>query len=184
MRVEKTDLEGVLVIEPRCFADERGFFLESYQVRRYREANIRDNFVQDNHSRSVKGVLRGLHFTVRRPQAQLLTVMRGRIFDVAVDLRPNSKTFGRGIGVELSDEGLRQIYMVPGIAHGFYVLSDMVDVNYKVSEFYDPSDEGGLLWNDPDIAIAWPALSPLVSERDAAYPRLKDIARESLPHMD
>lgn len=178
MRAFETPLQGVLLIAPRCFEDERGFFLENFHAVRYREAGIRDAFVQDNHSRSRKGVLRGLHFTVERPQAQIVTVMRGKVFDVAVDVRQGSPTFGRWVGAELSDEGpLRQIYMAPGFAHGFCVLSDVADLHYKVSRSYDPRDEGGLVWNDPDIAIAWPIGDPFVSARDAAYPRLKDIVR-------
>jgi dTDP-4-dehydrorhamnose 3,5-epimerase len=182
MRVEQTELNGLLLIEPQCFRDERGFFLESYQEDRYRGAGITDHFVQDNHSRSVKGVLRGLHFQVKRPQTQLLTVMRGRIFDVTVDLRPRSDTFGRWFGAELGDEGPCQLYMAPGFAHGFCVLSDVADLHYKVSRTYDHADEGGLLWSDPDIGIRWPIASPIVSKRDSAYPVLRQISPEGLPH--
>jgi dTDP-4-dehydrorhamnose 3,5-epimerase len=178
MHVESTRLSGLLVILPRCFQDDRGFFLETYHSARYRAAGIPDDFVQDNHSRSARGVLRGLHFTVERPQAQIVTVMRGRIFDVAVDVRRNSPTFGQWFGAELREEGpARQIYMAPGFAHGFCVLSDFADLHYKVSRLYDPHDEGGLLWNDPEIGIAWPIENPIVSARDAAYPHLKDLAR-------
>lgn len=183
MKVEKTKLAGLLVIEPKCFGDERGFFLESYQHDRYRDAGITDDFVQDNHSRSVGGVLRGIHFQVQRPQAQIVTVMHGRIFDVAVDLRQNSKTFKQWFGVELSDRGPRQIYMAPGFAHGFCVLSDVADLHYKVSRFYDHADEGGLLWSDPEIAIKWPGQDPVVSARDAAFPPLRNIDRAALPQM-
>ena len=177
-----TDLQGVLVIEPRCFQDERGFFIESYQASRYRNAGIADQFVQDNQSRSVKGILRGLHFQVKRPQAQLVTVMRGKVFDVVIDLRHTSSTFGRWYGVELSDAGPRQLYMPPGFAHGFCVLSDWADLHYKVSREYDPSDEGGLLWRDPDLKIRWPIESPSLSQRDAAYPLLKELTTDQLPH--
>jgi dTDP-4-dehydrorhamnose 3,5-epimerase len=183
VRVEKTALEGLLVFEPRRFGDERGFFLESFHQKRYREAGITDQFVQDNHSRSGQGVLRGLHFTVKRPQAQIVTVMRGRIFDVAVDLRRGSPTFGRWFGAELSEDGPRQLYMAAGFAHGFCVLSEMADLHYKVSQYYDPADEGGLLWNDPDIEINWPVAAPLVSSRDAAYPMLRKLNRDYLPRM-
>ncbi len=182
MKVTHTPLKGLLLIEPVCFRDERGFFLESYQFERYKEAGIHDQFVQDNQSRSVKGVLRGMHFQVRRPQAQIVTVMRGCVFDVAVDLRPASPTFGRWFGVELSDAGPRQLYMAPGFAHGFCVLSDWADLHYKVSQFYDPRDEGGLLWNDPDIGIQWPIEMPQVTSRDATYPRIKELFEEQLPH--
>lgn len=182
MKVTPTPLDGLLLIEPRCFQDERGFFLESYQSTRYREAGILDQFVQDNQSRSAKGVLRGLHFQVKRPQAQIVTVMRGRVFDVAVDLRPASPTFGQWFGVELSDAGPRQLYMAPGFAHGFCVLSDWADLHYKVSRIYNPHDEGGLLWNDPNVGIQWPIDSPHVTPRDAAYPRLRDLSQAQLPH--
>jgi dTDP-4-dehydrorhamnose 3,5-epimerase len=184
MHVVATELAGLLVIEPRCFRDQRGFFLESFQAERYREKGIVDQFVQDNHSRSRQGVLRGFHFQIKQPQAQIVTVIRGRIFDAAVDLRRGSPTFGRWYGVELSDEGPRQLYMAPGFAHGFCVLSDFADLHYKVSRFYDKGDEGGLLWNDPDVRISWPIATPIVSERDSAYPALRQIHRESLPHVN
>lgn len=142
-----------------------------------------DRFVQDNHSRSLRGILRGLHFQVRRPQAQLVTVMRGKIFDVVIDLRRTSSTFGGWYGVELSDDGLRQVYMPPGFAHGFCVLSDMADLHYKVSREYDASDEGGLVWNDPDLAIRWPIDAPQVAPRDASYPLLKQLNHAQLPQM-
>lgn len=181
MKVEETPLPGLLLIEPRCFRDERGFFLESFRRERYQAAGITDDFVQDNHSRSVRGVLRGLHFQIRRPQAQIVTVIHGRIFDVAVDLRRGSATFGRWFGIELSEDGPRQIYMTPGLAHGFCVLSDVADIHYKVSRNYDHADEGGVLWSDPDIGIRWPVTDPMLSVRDASYPRLRDMTAESLP---
>ena len=171
------------MIEPQRFGDERGFFLESYHEARYRAAGIADDFVQDNHSRSVKGVLRGMHFTVKRPQAQIVTVIRGKVFDVAVDLRRSSPTFGRWFGAELSDEGPRQVYMAAGFGHGFCVLSEIADLHYKVSSTYDHADEGGLLWNDPDVGIRWPIDAPIVSKRDGAYRRLRDLNRDSLPHF-
>lgn len=183
MRVELTPLAGLLLIEPRCFRDDRGFFLESFQAERYRANGIEDSFLQDNHSRSAIGVLRGLHFQVKRPQAQIVTVIRGAIFDVAVDLRSNSATFGRWYGVELSDDGPRQVYMAPGFAHGFCVLSEFADLHYKVSELYDPDDEGGVVWNDSDIGIRWPIEAPVVSQRDSAYPRLGELDCVQLPHV-
>lgn len=184
IRVEKTSLDGLLLIELRCFSDDRGFFLESFQTEQYRAAGIADKFVQDNHSRSAKGVLRGMHYTVKHPQAQIVTVMRGRIFDAVVDLRPASSSFGRWAGFELSDAGpRRQIYMAPGFAHGFLVLSEYADLHYKVSRFYDPSDEGGLRWNDPDVGIRWPIDAPRVSGRDAAYPALRELDASRLPHI-
>ena len=182
MKITPTLINGMLIIEPRCFQDERGFFFFFYQESRYREAGIEDVFVQDNQSRSCKGVLRGMHFQVKHPQAQMVTVMRGRVFDVGVDLRPASPTFGKWCGVELSDTGPRQIYMAPGIAHGFCVLSDWADLHYKVSRNYDAHDEGGLLWSDPDVSIRWPLDKPLVTSRDAKYPRLKNLSIDELPH--
>ena len=183
MQVDETGLSGLLLIEPQCFRDERGFFLESFQSQRYRALGITDDFVQDNHSRTAHGVVRGLHFQVRKPQAQIVTVMRGRVFDVAVDLRPDSASFGRWFGAELSDDGPRQIYMAPGFAHGFCVLSEVADLHYKVSVIYDPTDEGGVAWNDPQIGIRWPIESPVVSKRDGAYPRMRELDRDRLPHV-
>ncbi|MFZ3335307.1 MAG: dTDP-4-dehydrorhamnose 3,5-epimerase [Xanthobacteraceae bacterium] len=183
MNVEPTNLSGLLLIEPRCFGDERGFFLESYHAQRYRDHGIADVFVQDNQSRSRRGVLRGLHFQVRYPQAQIVTVMRGRIFDVAVDLRPDSTSFGWWYGVELNDEGPRQLYMPPGFGHGFCVLSEFADLHYKVSQLYDHADEGGVFWNDRDIGVRWPIENPVVSRRDGAYPTLRQLNRERLPHV-
>jgi dTDP-4-dehydrorhamnose 3,5-epimerase len=182
MIVKSTPLNGLFVIEPHCFQDKRGFFLETYQKARYHEAGIVDTFVQDNQSRSVKGVLRGMHFQVKRPQAQIVTVMRGRIFDVGVDLRPDSPTFGLWFGVELHDAGPRQIYMTPGFAHGFCVLSDWADLHYKVSRNYDTDDEGGLNWNDLDVGIQWPLSKPTVTTRDASYSMLKELTSIQLPH--
>ncbi len=157
--------------------------METYQESRYRDAGIQDSFVQDNHSRSGARVLRGLHFQIRRPQAQLVTVMQGRVFDVVVDLRPTSPTFGTWFGVELSEAGPRQVYMAPGFAHGFCVLSDSADLHYKVSREYEPSDSAGVRWNDPDLGIAWPIASPILTRRDAEYPLLKDLDRGRLPHL-
>ena len=183
MNVTPTPLDGVLVIEPACFHDERGYFLETYRDELYAHAGIADRFVQDNHSRSRHGVLRGLHFRVRTPQAQLVTVLRGRIFDVCVDVRPGSPTFGRWFGVELSDDRPRQVYMAPGFAHGFCVLSEWADVHYKVTERYDSNDAGGLRWNDPDVGVAWPIASPRLAPRDAAYPLLRELTAAHLPHL-
>jgi len=175
MIITQTPFKGLIVIEPRCFQDDRGFFLETYQETRYHKAGILDKFVQDNQSRSQKGVLRGMHFQIKRPQSQLLTVLRGHIYDVCVDIRKESSTYGKWFGVELSDMGPRQIYMAPGFAHGFYVLSDWADLHYKVSCEYNASDEGGLFWNDPDVGILWPTSSPIITPRDASYPRFKDL---------
>jgi len=182
MNINTTPLKGLLVIEPDCFQDERGFFLETYQADRYHKVGIIDEFVQDNQSRSIKGVLRGMHFQVTRPQAQIVTVMRGRIFDVGVDLRSTSSTFGQWYGAELSDDGPRQIYMAPGFAHGFCVLSDWADLHYKVSLKYDADDEGGLHWNDPYVGIQWPLTEPAVTLRDENFPQLMNLRQEQLPH--
>jgi dTDP-4-dehydrorhamnose 3,5-epimerase len=182
MNITTTPLNGLMVIEPKCFQDERGFFLETYQSKRYKEAGIADVFTQDNQSRSIKGVLRGMHFQVRRPQAQIVTVIRGHVFDVGVDLRSNSPTFGKWFGVELHDSGPRQVYMAPGFAHGFCVLSDWADLHYKVSCNYDFTDEGGLLWNDLDVGIVWPIDNPIITSRDNSYPMLKDLELNNLPY--
>ena len=183
IKVKKTSLEGFLIVELETFKDDRGFFLETFQEKKYEEAGIMDKFVQENQSRSSKGVLRGMHFQVKRPQAQILTVMRGCIFDVGVDLRQNSSTFGQWHGVELSDVGQRQVYMAPGIAHGFCVLSDLADLHYKVSRFYDPDDECGMIWNDSKVNIDWPSITPLIHQRDASYQSLSQlIDSHQLPH--
>src|SRR5262249_47394841 len=179
--IGKGDLPGLLLIEPRRFQDERGFFLESFHIERYRAHGIADDFVQDNHSRSRQGVLRGLHFQIKRPQAQIVTVIRGRIFDVTVDLRRGSATFGQWYGIEMSDEGPRQLYMPPGFAHGFCVLSEFADLHYKVTQLYNDGDEGGIYWADRDIGIRWPVDAPLVSKRDNSYPRLRELSPEQLP---
>ena len=183
IKVKNTSLEGFLIIEPNCYKDDRGFFLETYQEDIYKAAGITDKFVQDNQSRSIKGVIRGMHFQVNRPQAQIVTIMRGLVFDVGVDLRQNSPTFGRWHGVELSDVGQRQVYMAPGIAHGFCVLSDLADLHYKVSRFYDPDDECGMVWNDSEVNIDWPSITPLIHQRDATYQSLSQlIDSHQLPH--
>ena len=182
MKLVRTPLEGLIIIEPDIYEDERGFFLETYQYSRYSEIGIRDKFVQDNQSRSSKGILRGLHFQILRPQAQLVTLIRGRIFDVCVDLRTNSNTFGKWFGIELSDTGPRQIYMPPGFAHGFCVLSSWADLHYKVTEEYDSQDESGVHWNDPDISIKWPIKKPIVGIRDNKYANLSETPISKLPH--
>ncbi len=174
MNIRATPFPGVMVIEPRKFSDQRGFFLENFEEQRYRAAGVAESFVQDNHSRSVKNVLRGLHFTRQKPQAQILTVISGAIFDVVVDVRPDSRTFGCWFGTELTAGATCQVYMAAGFAHGFCVLSDVADLHYKVSQRYDPQDDGGIHWNDPDLAIAWPVTRPIVSFKDEQHPRLRD----------
>ncbi len=180
MKVFPTELPGVLVLEPRVHRDERGFFVETYHAERYAEAGIRTTFVQDNHSRSVRGTLRGLHSQLERPQAKLVRALRGTIWDVVVDVRRGSPTFKRWFGVELSDENFRQIFVPIGFAHGFCVLSDVAEVEYKCSDFYSPGDELGLAWNDPEIGIPWPIREPLLSEKDRAGKPLAQLL-ERLP---
>lgn len=174
MKIVAQPFDGILVLEPKKFEDARGFFQETFEQERYQALGITENFVQENHSRSLKGVLRGLHFTRKRPQAQILTVIRGRIFDVVVDIRQDSLTFGKWFGTELSDAGPSQIYMAHGFAHGFCVLSDYADLHYKVSQQYDPNDDGGIRWDDPDVGIEWPVFKPSISDRDRTHPFIKE----------
>ena len=181
MKITNTDIDGVLVIAPRIFPDKRGRFLETFQAERYTAAGITGPFVQDNMSRSVRGTLRGLHFQIRRPQAKLVHVIQGEIFDVAVDLRPGSPTFKQYVGARLSGEDHLQLFIPEGFAHGFCVLSDEALFAYKCTDYYAPADEGGVLWSDPDIGIDWPLADPIVSEKDAALPRLRDLRSEQLP---
>lgn len=167
MDVRQTPLPGVLVIEPRVFEDSRGFFMETYHQQRYAEAGIIGPFVQDNVSRSVRGTLRGLHYQIQQPQGKLVQAIRGAIFDVAVDLRRMSPTFGKWYGVELSDSNHRQLFVPPGFAHGFCVLTETADFLYKCSDVYAPEHERTLLWNDPDIGIEWPLDGePILSVKD------------------
>lgn len=181
MRTIDTDIEGLIVVEPDVYPDKRGFFTETFQAQRYAEVGIRGPFVQDNLSYSTKGTLRGLHFQVKKPQAKLVHVISGEIFDVAVDLRPGSSTFGKWAGVDLSGTNHRQLFLPEGFAHGFYVLSDTAYFAYKCSDFYAPDDEGGVLWSDPDIGIRWPADDPIVSARDRGLPRLNALEPDRLP---
>lgn len=180
MNITRCDLEGLLVIEPRVFGDARGFFLESWNARRYQEAGIAGAFVQDNLSFSRRGALRGLHFQNPSAQAKLVMVLQGEVFDVAVDVRRSSPTFGRWHGVHLSAENKRQFFIPPGFAHGFAVLSDTALFFYKCTEFYSPQSEVTLAWNDPDIGIQWPVADPVLSERDQRGVRLKDVPRDRL----
>lgn len=178
MKVVNTNIIDVKIIEPRVFGDERGFFLETFQQERYQSMlDIDFEFVQDNHSRSVKGVLRGLHFQKSKPQGKLVRVVRGRVFDVAVDIRPDSPTFGQWAGVELSEENKCQFWVPPGLAHGFLVLSDTADFEYKCTDYYDPTDEGSLIWNDVDVAIEWPQIDVEIqlSDKDKNASTLKDL---------
>ncbi len=168
MKVIETKIPEVLIIEPQVFGDQRGFFLETFSAERYRQqAGLTLPFVQDNHSRSAHGVLRGLHLQKTRPQGKLVRVVLGNAFDVAVDVRAGSSTFGQWVGIELSEENHKQFYIPPGFAHGFCALSERVDFEYKCTDYYDPDDEVGLLWDDPDLAIDWPIADPTVSAKDA-----------------
>lgn len=169
MRVVKTSLSDCLLIKPKIFHDPRGFFLENFQSNQYKlQAGIQDIFVQDNHSRSSRGVLRGLHFQENNPQGKLVRVSRGSVLDVAVDLRVESDTFGKSEVFELSDENFDQLWIPPGFAHGFLVTSEIADFQYKCTQFYDPDDERSLYWSDPDLAIEWPEdIEIFVSERDS-----------------
>lgn len=176
MKIIPTKLDGCVIIEPLIFGDERGFFLETFQENRYRElAGINFPFVQDNHSKSSRGVLRGLHFQTSKPQGKLVRVVRGEVFDVAVDIRSDSLTFGKWEGVFLSEQNKRQFWVPPGFAHGFVVCSETADFEYKCTDYYDPLDERSILWNDPDIGICWPLNDPNLSQRDRDACRLKDL---------
>jgi dTDP-4-dehydrorhamnose 3,5-epimerase len=181
MKVTPTTLPGVLVIDPVVHRDARGFFLEAYHGPRYRSAGIDVTFVQTNQSQSVRHTLRGLHWQEgAHPQAKLVRVIAGEVFDVAVDVRPESPTFGRWIGLRVSAADHRQLFIPAGFAHGFCVLSDVAEVEYLCSDVYDPPSERGLIWNDPDLAIAWPTTTPIVSDRDGRHPPLRDL-RHRLP---
>lgn len=183
MTVRDTSIPGVLVVEPRVFGDGRGFFLERYHAGRYAEAGIDARFVQDNHSRSRRGTLRGLHFQRARPQGKLVEAARGRIWDVVVDLRSGSPTFGRWEGHDLDDEACRQLWVPPGLAHGFCVLSDEADVLYKCTDVYRPDDEGGVAWDDPDLGIGWPVERPVLSDKDRGLRPLSALQPSDLPHV-
>jgi dTDP-4-dehydrorhamnose 3,5-epimerase len=171
----QTDLPEVLIVEPDVFRDSRGFFLETFHAARYRQGGIPYDFVQDNHSRSVRGTLRGLHAQRRRPQGKLVRAVRGEIFDVAVDVRPRSPTFGKWVGARLSEESFGQMFIPPGFAHGFCVLSDIAEVEYKCSDFYDRADEIGARWDS--AGIEWPIKDPLLSPKDAALPTLQELRK-------
>ena len=175
MRVLQTDLAGVLLLEPDVFRDPRGHFLETFHERKYRETGIPYSFVQDNQSRSGRRTLRGLHAQLRRPQGKLIRVLQGEIFDVAVDIRPGSPTFGKWVGARLTEEGFRQMFIPPGFAHGFCVLSDIAEVEYKCSDFYDRADEIGARWDS--AGIEWPIKDPLLSPKDAALPTLLELRK-------
>lgn len=184
MNVIETSIPGVLIIEPKVFGDTRGFFLETWSKDRYKAVGIQADFVQDNVSFSSQGVLRGLHFQEPYAQGKLVSVLKGKVFDVAVDIRQDSPTFAQWVAVMLSGENHRQLWIPPGFAHGFCVVSDCAYFSYKCTEVYTPSAEGGITWNDPDIGIVWPLQDILLSEKDKMYPRLKDIPKIKLPKVN
>jgi len=181
MILEETSLPGVVLLKPKVFGDARGFFLETYNKKRFLDTGINTAFVQDNHSRSFRNVLRGLHYQLNHPQGKLVYVTHGSAFDVAVDIRRESETYGQWYGVELNDENHFQLYIPPGYAHGFCALSDVVDFNYKCTDIYHPEDEYGIIWNDPTINVAWPVSSPVLSNKDKQFPPLDMIASKNLP---
>ena len=183
MKATATAIPGVMVIEPRVFHDERGFFLETFHRRKFQESGLPGEFVQDNHSFSAaRGTLRGMHAQLHHPQGKLVRAVIGEVFDVAVDLRPDSPAFGKWVGVVLSEANCHQLYVPPGCGHGYFVLSDTSHVEYKCTDFYHQSDEIGLVWNDPEVGIEWPQGTPLVNERDGAWPRLAELRPRLAPY--
>lgn len=181
MNVLNGALAGSRLISPDVFSDDRGSFCETWQSDRYAEAGLPEHFAQDMVSTSKRDVLRGLHYQINKPQGHLVTALEGTLFDVGVDLRRDSPTFKQWMGVELDGKARQQVWLPPGVAHGFCVLSDTAIIHYKCSEFYAAGDEGGLRWDDPDIAIAWPVNAPLINERDKDFPRLLEIPEDRLP---
>jgi len=181
MKIVETALPGVMRIEPRVFSDARGMFIETWQANRYQKADIPGPFVQSNFAQSQHGVVRGLHYQLKHPQGKLIWVTRGQIFDVVVDLRVVSPTFGQWIGEVLSEDNHWQLYTPPGFAHGYGVLSEIADVHYLCTDFYEPNDEYGIRWDDETLHIAWPISDPTVSEKDQALPSLSDVSKTNLP---
>ena len=175
MEIVATPIAGLLLIKPKVWRDARGFFVETWQQQRYHDAGIDVPFVQDNHSRSSYGILRGLHFQKRHPQGKLVSVFLGRVFDVAVDIRAGSPTFGQWYGAELTEENQHQLWVPPGCAHGYCVLSETASFYYKCTDYYHPEDEGSIRWDDPDLAITWPIAEPVLSAKDAAAPCLREL---------
>ena len=176
MEVIQTEIPDVKIVKPKVYGDERGFFLETFEQKRYQEMlGISLNFVQDNHSQSQKNVLRGLHFQKENPQGKLVRVVRGEVFDVAVDIRKDSSTYGKWVGVILSEDNKSQLWIPPGLAHGFLVMSDIADFEYKCTNYYDPNSEGCLLWNDPTININWPITTPILSDKDRLGKTLQEL---------
>jgi dTDP-4-dehydrorhamnose 3,5-epimerase len=174
MEFIQTEIPDIILIKPNVIEDHRGFFIESYHIEKFKIGGINCTFVQDNHAKSVQNTLRGLHFQVQYPQAKLLRCLKGKVFDVAVDIRQNSPYFGKWVGEELSEENRYQLYIPEGFAHGYYVMSETAEIAYKCSEIYHPRDEQGIRWNDPEIAINWPGDNPILSEKDKALPMMAD----------
>jgi dTDP-4-dehydrorhamnose 3,5-epimerase len=183
MKKIETDIPGVFILEPKMCGDERGFFMETYQKKNFSELGIKTEFVQDNHSKSTQGVLRGLHYQLRNSQAKLVRVLHGEVYDVAVDIRRGSPTFGKWTSVVLSGENKRQFFVPQGFAHGFYVLSETAEFEYKCSDYYEPSEERGILWSDAGLNIDWPLLdsNPTLSEKDRKYTSLSSLPEDDLP---
>jgi dTDP-4-dehydrorhamnose 3,5-epimerase len=184
MKVETTRIPGVLIIHPAVYGDARGFFMEAYSRDRYAEAGLPSEFVQDNVSMSARGILRGLHLQHPNAQGKLCSVLDGSVFDVAVDVRVGSPTFGQWVGIPLSSENRLQLYVPPGFAHGFCVTSERAMFSYKCTDFYSAPSEVGVVWNDPDIGVAWPTEEPQLSEKDRQHPRLRDIPPDKLPRYE
>jgi dTDP-4-dehydrorhamnose 3,5-epimerase len=184
MNIKETAIAGILIVEPDVFSDGRGYFLETWNKERYEKSGIRCPFVQYNRSFSRKGVLRGLHYQYPQSQSKLVQVVSGEVFDVAVDIRRNSPTFGQWVGAVLSETNHKQMYIPSGFAHGYCVTSETAVFSYKCSDFYNPACEGGIMWNDSDIDIDWPMKEPILSAKDAGFPRLGDIAVEKLPEVE
>lgn len=182
MKFTKTHIPGLIVIEPKVFKDQRGFFYETYYAARFEELGINKAFVQDNLSRSKKGTLRGLHYQLQQPQGKLVSVIRGKVLDVAVDIRKGSPTYGQSFAIELSDENHLQLYIPEGFAHGFYVMSEEVDFYYKCTDYYNPQSEHGILWNDADLGINWNIdVEPILSQKDQLFVPLKNVDKAVLP---
>ena len=181
MEVTETNIEGVLLIKPKVYKDERGFFCETYSKKIYSDKGIKEEFVQDNYSHSRKDTLRGLHYQLKNPQGKLVRVLNGSVLDVVVDIRKSSKTFSHYFSVELDDISFYQLYMPPGIAHGFCVISEKADFEYKCTEYYYPEDQFGIAWNDPIIDIRWPTSNPSLSKKDKEYSNINQVALTDLP---
>ena len=182
--ISKIGIEGAVLIELDCYRDSRGFFLETYQRKRYEKLGLTIEFVQDNRSRSKKNILRGMHYQIIHPQGHLIYVTSGAAFDVGLDLRGDSPTFKHWVGVTLSAEKQQQLYLPPGVAHGFCALTEEVEIYYKCTDYYYSEDEGGVLWKDPDIGITWPVEEPIIKESDANFPHMKDIPEDKLPYVN